>query len=88
VEGAIWKDDHLVINDGASVPLARSQIRWVHIDDKTSSEDNRVQVNLPVYLNNDRNDDLLTVSLSFAGTDAPLSVVRAVCLTAGGNPSN
>ena len=87
MEGAIWRDDRLVINDGASVPLARSQIRWVHVDDKANGNGNGVQVNLPVYLNNDRNDVLFTVGLPFGGTDAPLSVVRAVCLTAGGNPS-
>lgn len=87
MEGAIWKDDHLVINDGASVHLARSQIRWVHVDDKASGNGNGATVNLPVYLNNDRNDVLFTVGLPFATSDASLSVVRAVCLGAGGNPS-
>ncbi|CAG8637163.1 13590_t:CDS:2 [Acaulospora colombiana] len=87
LEGAQWKDDHLAINDGESISIGRSQVRWVHIDQDGNSSPKGDQVNLPVYLNGDRNDVLFTVNLPFSTNEAALSVVRAVCMTAGGSPS-
>jgi dynein heavy chain 1 len=87
LEGATWKDDHLAINEGESVSIGRSQVRWVHLDQDSTSAMKGDQVNLPVYLNSDRNDVLFTINLPFATNEAALSVVRAVCMTAGGSPS-
>ena len=80
MEGASWATDQLVLNDGDTVRLNPSQLRWVQVDD--SARDS--QVNLPVYLNNDRSDVLFTVDLPFDRSSGPLVAMRAVCLTAGG----
>ncbi|TFK40902.1 dynein heavy chain protein 1 [Crucibulum laeve] len=80
LEGASWSSDRLVLNDGQTVRLNPSQIRWVQSDD--SSRDGLV--NLPVYLNNDRSDVLFTVDLPFDSSAGALVAMRAVCLTAGG----
>jgi len=87
IEGASWKDDRLAINDGESMPVGLSQVRWVHVDHQEKPAAGVVQVNLPVYLNGDRSDILFTVNLPFTSNEAALSVVRAVCLTAGGSAS-
>ncbi|KAG8838110.1 hypothetical protein FRB91_007780 [Serendipita sp. 411] len=87
IEGATWRDDRLIINDGESVSVGRSQVRWVHSENQAQRKTRPGYVNLPVYLNGDRSDDLFTVDLPFSQNDELLSVVRAVCLTAGGVPS-
>ncbi|KAG8867814.1 hypothetical protein FRC20_004812 [Serendipita sp. 405] len=87
IEGATWRDDRLIINDGESVSVGRSQVRWVHSENQEQRKTRPGYVNLPVYLNGDRSDDLFTVDLPFSQNDELLSVVRAVCLTAGGVPS-
>ena len=79
LEGASWSTDKLVLNDGQSVRLNPSQIRWVQTDEASSEN----LVNLPVYLNNDRRDVLFTVDLPFDESAGALVAMRAVCLTAG-----
>ena len=71
-----------MLNDGQSVRLNPSQIRWVQTDESSSSEGGTV--NLPVYLNGDRSDVLFTVELPFDSAAGSLVATRAVCLTAGG----
>lgn len=88
IEGAEWKGRHLAINDGESIPISSSQLRWVHAGDENKTGEDQIQVNLPVYLNSDRSDVLFTINLPFLANDAALSVVRAVCLTASGSPSS
>lgn len=80
LEGASWCNDKLVLNEGASVRLSSSQIRWVQVDESSRKD----TVNLPVYLNNDRSDVLFIVDLPFDGVSASIVATRAVCLTAGG----
>ena len=80
LEGASWSMDKLVLNNGESVRLNSSQIRWVQAEEP-SRED---FVNLPVYLNTDRSDALFTVDLPFDGNAGAFVAMRAVCLTAGG----
>ncbi|KAF8746268.1 hypothetical protein AX14_000063 [Amanita brunnescens Koide BX004] len=80
LEGASWSADKLVLNNGDSVRLNSSQIRWVQAEE--SSRKN--VVNLPVYLNNDRSDVLFTVDLPFDGNASAIVAMRAICLTAGG----
>lgn len=87
IEGASWTDDRLAINEGESMVVGRSQVRWVHIDHSEEHAANTTQVSLPVYLNADRSDVLFTINLPFTPSDAALSVVRAVCLNAGGSAS-
>ncbi|KAI0271628.1 dynein heavy chain protein 1 [Gloeopeniophorella convolvens] len=82
LEGAAWVEDQLVLNQGESVRLNPSQVRWVQADDSDSSP--ATFVNLPVYLNNDRSDVLFTVDLPFDKGAGALVSTRAVCLTAGG----
>jgi len=79
LEGASWSTDKLVLNDGESVRLNPSQIRWVQTDESPKQG----LVNLPVYLNNDRSDVLFTVDLLFDGS-AESVAMRGVCLTASG----
>ena len=79
LEGAAWASDKLVLNDGESVRLGPSQLRWVQTEDTTPN-----RVNLPVYLNGDRSDVMFTVDLSFDSAAGALVATRAVCLTAGG----
>lgn len=79
LEGASWDSNQLVLNDGQSVRLNPSQIRWVQTDDTSNAN----LVNLPVYLNNDRRDVLFTVDLPFDESAGALVAMRAVCLTAG-----
>ena len=81
LEGASWVDDQLVLNQGESVRLNPSQVRWVQVDDVNL---NATFVNLPVYLNNDRSDVLFTVDLPFDRSAGSLVSTRAVCLTASG----
>ena len=80
LEGATWENEQLVLNEGDSVRLSSSQIRWIQGEDGPSKD----LVNLPVYLNNDRSDVLFTVDLPFEGASGSLVATRAVCLTAGG----
>lgn len=80
LEGASWANDRLVLNDGDSVRLDPSQLRWVQADGTSQ----KGMVNLPVYLNNDRSDVLFTVDLPFDSGAGSLVATRAVCLTAGG----
>lgn len=84
LEGASWSTDKLVLSDGEAVRLNPSQIRWVQADESTSSQEPNNLVNLPVYLNGDRNDVLFTVDLPFDSSAGALVAMRAVCLTAGG----
>jgi dynein heavy chain 1 len=81
LEGASWASDRLVLNDGDTVRLNPSQLRWVQTDDSTNTRD---LVNLPVYLNSDRSDVLFTVDLPFDSAAGSLVATRAVCLSAGG----
>jgi dynein heavy chain 1 len=81
LEGASWVDDQLALNQGESVRLNPSQVRWVQVDDVDL---NATFVNLPVYLNNDRSDVLFTVDLPFDKSAGSLVSTRAVCLTASG----
>jgi len=80
IAGAAWATDRLVLNDGETVRLNASQIRWVQADDTARGH----ILNLPVYLNNDRSDVLFTVDLPFDGSAGTLVAMRAVCLTADG----
>ena len=80
LEGAAWENEQLVLNEGDSVRLRSSQIRWIQGEEGSSKD----LVNLPVYLNNDRSDVLFTVDLPFEGASGSLVATRAVCLTAGG----
>jgi dynein heavy chain 1 len=80
LEGASWATDQLVLNDGETVRLNPSQIRWVQTDESAKEG----VVNLPVYLNGDRSDVLFTVNLPFDCNAGLLVAMRAVCLTAGG----
>jgi len=84
LEGATWVEDHLAINNGDAMRLGGSQIRWVQTSDCPKLGESQALVTLPVYLNNDRSDVLFTVDLPFDSAEASFSVVRAVCLTAGG----
>jgi len=81
LEGASWVDDQLVLNQGESVRLNPSQVRWVQADDV---DPNATFANLPVYLNDDRSDVLFTVDLPFDKSAGSLVSTRAVCLTASG----
>ena len=83
LEGASWTTDKLTLNNGETVRLNPSQIRWVQKDDSTRAPEGET-VNLPVYLNGDRSDVLFTVDLPFDSTAGALVATRAVCLTAGG----
>ena len=83
LEGASWTSDMLTLNNGESVRLNPSQIRWVQVDE-SASESPSATVNLPVYLNGDRSDVLFTVDLPFDSAAGSLVATRAVCLTAGG----
>ncbi|KAF8634008.1 hypothetical protein AX15_001182 [Amanita polypyramis BW_CC] len=80
LEGASWDMDKLALNNGESVRLNSSQIRWVQADGLSKES----LVSLPVYLNNDRSDVLFTVDLPFDGDAGAFVAMRAVCLTAGG----
>ncbi|KAH0590223.1 hypothetical protein H2248_000395 [Termitomyces sp. 'cryptogamus'] len=80
LEGAAWALDKLVLNDGRTVRLGASQIRWV----QGAQREEEGLVNLPVYLNGDRSDVLFTVDLPFDSSAGALVATRAVCLTAGG----
>ena len=92
LEGASWTTDRLTLNNGETVRLNPSQIRWVQQDETTASAtgaaaaaaEGGTTVNLPVYLNGDRSDVLFTVDLPFDSTAGALVATRAVCLTAGG----
>lgn len=79
LEGASWVNNELILNDGETIKLNPSQIRWVQAEDTTTGT-----VNLPVYLNSDRSDVLFTVDLPFDTNAGFLASMRAVCLTAGG----
>jgi len=78
LEGAFWSTDRLELNEGESVRLNPSQIRWVQVNEPMSGP----MVNLPVYLNNDRSEVLFTVNLLFDSSAGSLVATRAVCLTA------
>ncbi|KAI0762764.1 dynein heavy chain protein 1 [Fomes fomentarius] len=79
LEGAAWAQDKLVLNDGETIRLGPSQVRWVQSEEAAPN-----RVNLPVYLNGDRSDVLFTVDLPFDSSAGALVATRAVCLTAGG----
>jgi dynein heavy chain 1 len=78
LEGASWSSNRLVLNDGETVRLNPSQVRWTQVEDSDTS----TLVNLPVYLNSDRSDVLFTIDLPFDGSASQLVAMRAVCLTA------
>lgn len=82
LEGANWTTDKLTLNNGETVRLNPSQIRWVQKDEARGADGENV--NLPVYLNGDRSDVLFTVDLPFDSAAGSLVATRAVCLTAGG----
>ena len=71
-----------MLNDGETVRLGPSQVRWIQEEDVKETSD--FMVNLPVYLNGDRSDVLFTLDLPFDSAVASLVATRAVCLTAGG----
>lgn len=81
LEGTSRSSDQLRLNDGQSVRLNPSQIRW----SQAGSRGNRrtTAVNLPVYLNNGRSDVLFTIQLPFESSAGALIAMRAVCLKAG-----
>jgi len=81
LEGASWVEEELVLNQGESVRLNPSQVRWVQSGDM---DPHAAVVNLPVYLNDDRSDVLFTVDLPFDKNAGSLVSTRAVCLTASG----
>lgn len=80
LEGATWTSDQLTLNNGETVRLNPSQLRWIQADEASKTN----TVNLPVYLNSDRSDVMFTVDLPFDGSAGSLVATRAVCLTAGG----
>jgi dynein cytoplasmic 1 heavy chain len=82
LEGAAYSGSRLSLNNGQSVRLAPSQLRWVQVEPSDTSKNSTV--NLPVYLNTDRSDVLFTVNLPFEEIGCNLVAMRAVCLTAGG----
>ncbi|KAF8060992.1 dynein heavy chain protein 1 [Lyophyllum atratum] len=82
LEGASWATDRLALNDGETVRLGSSQVRWVQAEEGSKTQAGLV--NLPVYLNNDRSDVMFTVDLPFDNSAGALVAMRAVCLTAGG----
>jgi len=82
LEGALWSSTCLSLNDGSSVPLGPSQIRWTQIGE---SVEQAAAVTLPVYLNSDRTDVLFTVELPFLDRERHLVPMRAVCLSANAN---
>ncbi|GJE87844.1 dynein heavy chain protein 1 [Phanerochaete sordida] len=82
LEGASWTTDRLTLNNGETVRLNPSQVRWVQRDEARVADGETV--NLPVYLNADRADVLFTVDLPFDSAAGALVATRAVCLTAGG----
>ncbi|TFK57575.1 dynein heavy chain protein 1 [Heliocybe sulcata] len=85
LEGAAWAQDKLVLNDGESVRLNPSQVRWVQTAGEGAAAEGQTHtVNLPVYLNNDRSDVMFTVDLPFDGSAGALVAMRAICLTASG----
>jgi dynein heavy chain 1, cytosolic len=84
LEGAAWIENQLTLNNGESVRLNPSQIRWVQIDESETAEAKNKLVNLPVYLNGDRSDVLFTIDLPFEGASSAQVATRAVCLTASG----
>ncbi|KZT42722.1 dynein heavy chain [Sistotremastrum suecicum HHB10207 ss-3] len=81
IEGASWSSDHLVLNQGESIRLGPSQIRWVQVEDVQRT---KRMTTLPVYLNADRSDVLFTIDLPFEQDAGHLVAMRAVCLTADG----
>lgn len=83
MEGAVLSGNQLSLNDGETTRLGPSQLRWVQAQSDVAV-DGTAFVELPVYLNVDRSDDLFTVELAFSKTDTNLVAMRAVCLTAGG----
>ncbi|KAF8845443.1 hypothetical protein BDN67DRAFT_1065300 [Paxillus ammoniavirescens] len=83
LEGAAWDAEagKLVLNNGETVHLNASQIRWVQEDEDADGQQGNL-VTLPVYLNGDRSDVMFTVDLPFDGSSASLVAMRAVCLNA------
>ncbi|KAI0090006.1 dynein heavy chain protein 1 [Irpex rosettiformis] len=84
LEGASWTSDMLILNNGDTVRLNPSQIRWVQMDESADPTPTPSTVNLPVYLNGDRSDVMFTVDLPIDPATGSLFATRAVCLTAGG----
>lgn len=82
LEGSTFAGNKLALNNGQSVRLGPSQLRWVQVEPTTNPSHS--VVNLPVYLNDDRSDVLFTVNLPFEEEGVNLVAMRAVCLTAGG----
>lgn len=82
LEGAAYSGNRLSLNNGQSVRLGPSQVRWVQVEPSDNTKNS--MVNLPVYLNTDRSDVLFTVNLPFEAVGGNLVAMRAVCLTAGG----
>ncbi|KAF8758753.1 Dynein heavy chain [Rhizoctonia solani] len=81
MEGASWVGGHAEVNSGETVRLESTYLRWVQVDQSSTSQKS---LNLPVYLNEDRSDVLFTVDLPFEGDSGRIFSLRAVCLTAGG----
>ncbi|KAG9099539.1 hypothetical protein FS749_001026 [Ceratobasidium sp. UAMH 11750] len=82
MEGASWANGRLAINSGETMKLESTHLRWVQVDQADDSQ--KLHLNLPVYLNEDRSDVLFTVNLPFEGDSGSIFSLRAVCLTAGG----
>ncbi|KAG8927614.1 Cytoplasmic dynein 1 heavy chain 1 [Tulasnella sp. 418] len=83
LEGAKWSNGQLIINDGQSLRLAPSQLRWSQKTSPADGPNKSGWVNLPVYLNADRSDVLFTIDLPFGDGADSLAAMRAVCLTSG-----
>lgn len=80
LEGADWKDDQLVLNDGQTTHLKACYLTWRKIGSGNSG--NKTSVNLPVYLNSDRSKVLFSVNLESEKDAAAQIAQRGVCLIA------
>ncbi|KAK8843995.1 hypothetical protein IAR55_006788 [Kwoniella newhampshirensis] len=80
LQGASWTSDKLKVNDGQSVSLRSSQIRWHRSDELQTTSTKKV--NLPVYLNGDRSDVLFSVDLETENESQAAVAQGGICLTA------
>jgi dynein heavy chain 1 len=69
----------LVLNDGQTLALQPSQISWTKRDGSSARSG---MVNLPLYLNGERSDVLLSVDLNGDGLSQAVVAQRGACLTA------
>lgn len=81
LQGASWTSGRLQLNEGQAILLPPSQLTWKRHDEAPRTS-GATLVNLPVYLNGDRNDVLFSVDLETDEEDGDVIVQRGVCLTA------